>query len=219
MTGALRPPSGRIFVLLVLLAGMLRASPGAPGSAGPLFGPLAGMSGHAGLSLAAGYGMYTDSDFQEILGSFHTDYRNSWLAFLALNQQLNGRLYPFRFEAEGQIVRHTGLQTHPEVVGLLLARLENPWLFPASFAFGAGSSYAAGTPELEFPRRDPLKARFEEAPVRRLLNYLLTEVDVGLPGSRSRLLMRIHHRSGIFGTYCLPICGSNFIAYGLKTPL
>jgi len=210
----------KMFLLVLLLpAGILISSPSAPGTAGPLFGPLRGSSGLQGLSVLAGYGMYTDSDFQEILGSLHTDYRNSWLAFLALNQELNGRLSVFRFEAEGQIVRHSGIQKHPEIVGVLVARLENPWLFPASVAFGAGSSYAAGTPELEFPRRDPAKVRFQEAPVRRLLNYLVTEVDVGLPGSSSRALMRIHHRSGIFGTYCLPICGSNFIAYGLKTPL
>ena len=159
------------------------------------------------LVLYAGQAIH--DDFKDIFLHQPNTYVPSYIYVAALNYTLDAKIRDLRFEAEAQAAKHEGIQNHWETNVLLIARLtffQNH--FPCSIAFGDGISYAWKTPTLP-----------EEHPPTKLLNYMMVEVDAGPAGIdwQPRFLIRIHHRSGIFGTYCDDTCGSNFIVFGIKT--
>lgn len=164
---------------------------------------------------------FTDTSLGAILFDQDTSYRNSYLYVGALNLPLDSRVGPFRFETEGQVGAHFGLMKHMEFNGLLIARWDAPYV-PLSFGLGEGLSLASSKPRLEIEWDNFLHLRMTQD-TSPLLNYLMMEMDMAVPGldfaKNLRVFMRIHHRSGAFGTYCQPTCGSNFIAYGLKVAL
>ena len=51
-----------------------------------------------------------------------------------------------------------------------------------------------------------------EVDTKRLLAYFMVELDIGLPAIPldSKLLFRIHHRSGVLGMYCKKNAGLTF---------
>ena len=170
-------------------------------------------------------GQFTNTNFGQILFQAHTDYKDSYVAVGGFNYLLAGRLRNLTFETEGQLVQHFGIMKHLEINGVLLARLEEPGGLPFSIAFGEGLSWAGKRPRLEESRFNPFKRTFDYQETRPLLNYLVVELETRLPEFlysssfrhlEPRVFLRVHHRSGVFGTYCPPICGSNFIAYGIK---
>lgn len=168
-------------------------------------------------------GIYTATDFSKIVTKFETDYKPSYLAAVALNYETPARLRSLRFETEGQIVQHSGWMDHMEYNGVLVARWHSthPYL-PISLAFGEGLSYATEIPSVENREIDYGKLQLFRQESNRWLNYFYLEMDVALPVFQEwnpRVLLRIHHRSGVFGTYCEYICGSNFITYGVKMGL
>ncbi len=168
-------------------------------------------------------GIYTDTSVGQILGQAKTDYKPSYLSAVALNYESPARLRALRFETEGQVVQHQGLMNHQELNGVLVARWHDfmPYL-PMSVAFGEGLSYATERPTLENREIDYGKSQFFRQESNQWLNYFYVELDWRLPLFRDlhpRLLLRLHHRSGVFGTYCEYICGSNFITYGVKLGL
>ena len=116
-------------------------------------------------------------------------------------------------------MRHSGIQKHLEFNGVVLARITEPFRgTPFSVGVGEGLSFATRNPDLENTSRSlqNIDARTETS--RNLLNYLVFELDMALPVDMyaPRAFLRVHHRSGIFGTLCPSICGSNFVAYGVK---
>lgn len=120
-----------------------------------------------------------------------------------------------RWELEGQIVRHSGMQDHWETNAVVVARWMNfPWdhWLDTRFAFGEGLSYAWQVPELE-PRGDePGEGRSN-----RLLNYLLVELEFVVPGQPEwSAYTRIHHRSGVNGLFGGVQGGSNFVGLGVR---
>ncbi len=164
-------------------------------------------------------GNFTDTDLQHILMRAETDYKDSFLMVGAVNYLLDTNIRSLRFETEGQIGKHFGRMNHFEFNGVLITRWVGS-LFDRHFsiAFGEGLSLATRQPELENPR-DPFGRREEKSA--EILNYLMLEVELGLGDypRQPRVFLRIHHRSGVFGTYCPPTCGSNFITYGVKFSL
>lgn len=116
-----------------------------------------------------------------------------------------------RWEAEFQGVRHMGMQTHLEANGLVMLRwLVFPWnaFVPTTLAVGDGLSYATRKPEVEIRRQGRST---------RLLNYLLYEVTLSLPGEGLwSLSLRQHHRSGIFGMFGGMHGGSDFWCVGVR---
>jgi len=167
-------------------------------------------------------GIWTETSFYETAIRQKTEYRPSYIAVAGLNRALDTRLRIFDFETEGQLARHFGLMEHYEINGALVARWQASDIWPLSFAVGEGLSYATANPELENKEFGFESMRFmaKEERSRHMLNFMIFEIDVAVPKlSDTRLLMRIHHRSGIMGTYCLPTCGSNMVSYGLKFPL
>jgi hypothetical protein len=161
-------------------------------------------------------GVFSPNRFIELIGlrqqTLRTDH-SSGLVAVALARELGRTGEWLRWEIEGQLVQHWGVQRHQEVNVVLVARwLRFPWnhLVATSLAFGQGLSYATRVPPLE-PRADP-----DEGESTRLLNYLLMELELGPPKSPWRGFARVHHRSGAFGVYGGVRGGSNFVALGVR---
>jgi hypothetical protein len=138
---------------------------------------------------------------------------HSRLAALAWSYRLHDIPHDLSWELEAQVVQHSGRQDHQEFNLLLNARWSRfPWdnFIDTSAALGWGQSFATTVPPLE-PRSD----RDEQST--RLLNYLLVEIDFA-PPSRPEwgLVLRLHHRSGVFGLYNGVNGGSNFIGAGIR---
>ncbi|MBW1893737.1 MAG: hypothetical protein JRI91_08600 [Deltaproteobacteria bacterium] len=122
--------------------------------------------------------------------------------------------------AEGQSYekQNSGYSTHEEYNVLLILRwLKFPWnrYLITSFAFGEGLSYATKEPPVEINQHainhglDYNSSKF--------LNYLLFEITFALPQlSEWHAILRVHHRSGMFGTMNGVSGGSNFIGAGIK---
>lgn len=138
---------------------------------------------------------------------------HSRLTVLAYAYRLGSGKGSLTWDLEGQLGLHSGRQSHLETNVVLVARWNRfPWdrLIDTSAAFGWGLSYAFDVPEIE-PRTDP----DEEST--RLLNYLLVELDFSPPGdSPWGVVARLHHRSGVFGTFSGVYGGSDFIGLGLR---
>ncbi len=102
---------------------------------------------------------------------------------------------------------HTIYEFNPYVEG----RWANfPWnhYVNTSFAIGEGISYDTSIPSLE---------RKSSADTKRLLNYLMLEATFALPDHpRLQLVLRLHHRSGMFGVYHAGNTGSNDIGLGIR---
>lgn len=155
---------------------------------------------------------------QSIFFKQETAYRPSYITVFALNRPLEESLLGFNVEGEGQFVVHSGVMSHLEYNGLFVLRSQPfDWL-PLSLALGEGLSVATQNPGMENPRKSWNDPNRESEYSKKLLNYLMFEVDYALPGDtyKPRVFMRIHHRSGIYGIFCPPTCGSNFMAYGVK---
>jgi len=169
-------------------------------------------------------GQFTATNFFPLLFQARTDYRSSYIMTYGLNQRLDANLRELGFEAETNLTRHFGIQKHYELNGMLMARWERfffgrPW----SIALGEGLSLASEKPRLEQRSPNPLKLQFDSQQTSALLNYIVVEFDTPLPrflqDDGTRAFLRIHHRSGMFGVYCPPTCGSNYVTYGLRFPM
>jgi hypothetical protein len=139
---------------------------------------------------------------------------SSQLLALAWGRVLSAPERPLRWEFEAQFVQHGGGQSHQEVNALIVARwMRFPWdhVLDTRVAIGDGLSYAARMPALE-PRSGA-----EDERSARLLNYLMLEIEVVPPGQPQwGLFTRIHHRSGVNGTFGNVKGGSNFIGFGAR---
>jgi hypothetical protein len=85
-----------------------------------------------------------------------------------------------------------------------------PWnhYITTSFAIGEGVSYATSYISLEKKNGEYTK---------RFLNYLMLEATFAAPKyPRLQLMIRIHHRSGVYGLYHAGNAGSNALGLGIK---
>ena len=128
----------------------------------------------------------------------------------------------FRWEWEVNAVHWTGQQDHQELAGLALFRWQSlPWdeWVDTSFAMGNGLSWATEEPRLE-------EAFHPDTGSTRLLYHIVLEAEFARPRARGprashwldpwATFLRVHHRSGIFGTFDGVDGGSNVIALGLR---
>jgi hypothetical protein len=130
-----------------------------------------------------------------ILDSAGTGFVDSYLLTAAVSRQYaaayDGAL---AFEAEGQIVRHFGDQTHWEfnAVPVVLRWNRFPWSdrLASSAAFGLGLSYATEMPPVEVAL---------EGESREWLVYWVMELTAGSVDSRWAVSLRLHHRSVAYG--------------------
>ncbi|HMV80629.1 MAG TPA: hypothetical protein PK453_23445 [Leptospiraceae bacterium] len=174
-------------------------------------------------------GQFTATDLMPILFRQSTDYKDSYIAVLGANRETDFRIRFFQFETELNAVKHFGEMNHFEGNGLYSARVKNLFYLPMSFAFGEGLSIASENPRLENKSKGIYFENYQfliqskGIESRNILNFIMVELDYGLSKSfyDSKIFMRIHHRSGVFGLLCPPdpACGSNFVSYGIKFTL
>lgn len=106
------------------------------------------------LDIIAYSGLYTETDLLPILFQQKTNYKASRISVLGLNYGLSSNIRFFDFEAEGQLVKHSGLMNHLEMNVFLLARWSNLFRLPVSIAFGEGISLASKNPLLENKKKE-----------------------------------------------------------------
>lgn len=131
---------------------------------------------------------------------------------LAVSRKIHSFSKNLDLEMEGQGVKHLGNQHHWEFNGLFALRwLTFPWnkYLDTTIAIGDGLSYATRTPKLE--------KELHSDNTSLLLNYLMLELTFGLPKTPQwNLVVRLHHRSGIFGIFDGVEGASNALGMGLK---
>jgi hypothetical protein len=144
---------------------------------------------------------------------FYTGFEDSDLWVAALGKNVANYRQIIDLAVEGQVVKHSGFQSHWEYNGLLAARwLPFPWdkYLDTSFGGGAGLSYATKIPKLEEERNG-------EGQTEKWLVYLMLELAFSLPPIPNwSLITRIHHRSGAFGLFSGVTGSSNAWAFGIK---
>lgn len=152
----------------------------------------------------------------DILTRFNTGFRDAWLVAVAPGYVYR-RTERWRFEVEGQVVKHFGDQDHWEFNAAWLARwMRFPWNdhVDTRTALGLGVSYATEIPVVE-PR-----AKLEEGESRKFLGYVAVEIELAPPGGSAWSgFVRLHHRSDAFGLFHDQRGGSNFITLGLRRRL
>lgn len=130
-----------------------------------------------------------------IIDAPNTRFVDSYLVTLAMSRQYAERKQgALSFEAEGQIVKHFGDQTHWEfnAVPVVLRWHRFPWSkhVATSAAFGLGLSYATELPPVEV---------LLEGESHQWLVYWVLEMTGGPVDSRWAVSLRIHHRSVAYG--------------------
>lgn len=173
-----------------------------------------------GLDFTFYRGQFTGTTLGNIMLKGDTEYQPSYIFTGAVSAPASVDFFGLPTEWEGQVVHHSGAQKHLEFNAVLMARVGDSLDFsgvPVSFAVGEGLSLATRNPDLENPRSF-YGIDGESEYSQNLLNYLVFEVEFGLPmdAYEPRAFIRLHHRSGIYGTFCPRTCGSNYIAYGIK---
>jgi len=131
------------------------------------------------------------------------------IAAIALGKELWKYKDWIGLEAEGQIAKHFGDMDHWEFNALLILRWHPfPWdkYIDTSFAVGDGISYATEIPVIE-----------KKPEAGRTMNYLMYELTFGLPELPEwAFVIRVHHRSSIFGLIDSDYGASNFLCGGIK---
>jgi len=134
---------------------------------------------------------------------------NDYIAVLALAREFWHYKKYISFEVEGQIGKHFNNDTFWEFNGLIIGRWHAfPWdkYVDTSIAVGDGLSYYTEVSKVE---------KEDDEDAQKTLNYLMFELALGLPQyPRWDLVVRIHHRSSIFGLYGAG--GSNYVCGGIK---
>ncbi len=111
------------------------------------------------------------------------------------------------------LARHNGLQSLTELGAAYRLRTPDQALGPitVNFSAGTGLSYAFGTPAYEYPTKNGPHERHN------VLLMSLFELEWGLASHPdTRLITRIHHRSGLFNTIAPHGYDSDFIVIGLR---
>jgi hypothetical protein len=153
----------------------------------------------------------TGDSFDEVL-SGDADFSNNKIWVLALSRRVATFRWDIDLEVEGQLGKHSGVDTNWEVNGLADLRWNRFFwdrYLDTSAALGLGLSYASEKPEFEI---------MEQGATNRLMAYVLFELAFSLPTyPQWALVARWHHRSAAWGTFEDDIeTASNAIGLGLK---
>ena len=153
-------------------------------------------------------GPFTKQDFLEFF-SEPVEFDHAGMVTVALSREVGVLWKHIRWETEIGVTKWFGDQTHWEFTSAIVARwITFPWndYLKTTIAVGDGPSFATRPPRLE-------KKNFDAAA--RLQNYVFLELTFGLPRyPQWDFVIRIHHRSGVFGV--LGGSGSSIPAIGVK---
>lgn len=159
-------------------------------------------------------GRYSNNSLPEEIALLKpVDIEDATMVSAAYSEVLGARREPYWWEGEVNAVQWFRDQDHFELNGLVTWRWHRfPWddVLDTSFAFGNGLSWASSIPDLEDRFQAPEGST-------RLLWHIAAEFEFGLPGTdRWSTFFRVHHRSGVFGTFDGVEGGSNVLALGLR---
>lgn len=119
----------------------------------------------------------------------------------------------FQIEVTGQARQHFNEASYLALETALLLRwhvARNSNFLNASVAVGDGLSYVTDLPQVESNRPSTFKKS-------NLLNYLLIETTFSLPRNPDwSLVLRLNHRSGVFGIFNGARDGSNNLSLGIR---
>jgi hypothetical protein len=154
-------------------------------------------------------GAHAQDDIGDIF-TFNAKFEdNDYIAVVALAREFWHYKKYFSFEVEGQIGKHFNNDNFWEFNGLVIGRWHAfPWnkYVDTSVAVGDGLSIYTEVSKVE---------KEDDEDAQKTLNYLMFELALGLPQyPRWDLVVRIHHRSSIFGLYGAG--GSNYLTGGIK---
>ena len=154
-------------------------------------------------------GAHAQKTIEDVL-TFQAEFEdNDYIVVAALAREFWRYKDYISFEAEGQIGKHFNNDTFWEFNGLIIGRWHLfPWdkYLDTSLAVGDGLSIYTEVSKVE---------EEDDEDAQRTLNYLLFELALGLPQyPRWDMVVRIHHRSSIFGLYGAG--GSNYVTGGFK---
>jgi len=162
-----------------------------------------------------------DDNLREIPGDiFHLPFEDTYLyalgTFVPYKLDFLQKYPHFSFGSSWFVVKHSGMQSHIEIdaaasIKYLKLFQENSY-FNTDIAFGIGLSYAFDTPYYEDPYiKDDGSLKYY-----RLQSFLHFDAELYVPTVKSvHLLLRVHHRSGIYGLFAPRHVGSNFVGLGL----
>jgi len=215
----------------------MRPLPGMPAAANPRRSPRGKPVSKSGLAVVLGLStlalsapaiaddqrdflsIYAAVNFEErvldFLSELSPTFQDSYI-FAVAGSWSWARTRRWRWELEGQIVHHSGLQSHWEFNVVPTMRwMHTPWdhIVDTRFAIGWGLSWATQEPPIE-PRQEEEIGEGDSA---RLLSYNLLEVEFMPPASADWSgFVRLHHRSGVGGTFGGVKGGSNFLGAGIR---
>ncbi len=137
--------------------------------------------------------------------------RSDGFIALALGRKMVSLAARAQLELEGQFVKHTGNQRHVELNGLGIGRwVAFPWnrYLATTLALGGGVSYAT---------EEPLFEVLTHGQTSQWLIYLLFEATISPPRHPQwGIVYRLHHRSGLLGTFSGIRGASNALGLGFK---
>ncbi len=180
----------------------------------PLTGPCAG-----NCAVAAYGGRYVENSMSQVLISdpeppLTWDYAgDDHFAGAALSRRVLRLWGRVDVEPEAGIGRRLGRQDQTEVWGAFFLRYRGfPWdeHLLTSFAISTGLNYAS-----EISQVEQLRARDGEGS--RVMHYFAPELTFALPSAPNReLMLRFHHRSGVFGVISDAWGGSQYATVGIR---
>jgi hypothetical protein len=139
------------------------------------------------------------------------DIRDDYFVGGALSRRLVRFWNYFSIEAEVGVGARFGMTNGPETWGAIYFRYDHfPWnnKLYTTVAVSTGLDYLSKLPPSETYPGDPTS---------HLLHYFSPEITFALPEFKQHeLLIRYHHRSGVFGTFNGVWGGSNVIALGYR---
>jgi hypothetical protein len=159
------------------------------------------------------FGQGTESNFSEVLRRlFDVDGSGDRIAGISALRRLAWLGPHLSIEVEALYAYHYGRERYHEGGLAAYARWHDfPWnsYVATTAAVGLGPSYTSRYPALE------RQSRMEDRS--RVLNQLNLELTFAAPRRpESQLLLRLQHRSGVFGLFNGVTDGSNFLTLGLR---
>jgi hypothetical protein len=210
LNGCIWKAGTSLFALLLSL--LLAADPAAAWDPRSLFAPC---DGDCGTSVYAGW--YVENSMGEVLvtapeAPVTWEYQgNDRIVATAISRR-TGRLWKFDVEPEIGIAQRYGRQSATEVWGAFFFRYHFPWQHPLlmSVAVSTGLNWASQVTDVEQER-----AKDDEGS--QVMHFFAPEFTFALPSRPNvELLLRFHHRSGVFGLVSDAFGGAQYGTVGVR---
>lgn len=162
-------------------------------------------------------GLYVEDSMEAVLvtnprAPWSWEFSDDYIIALAASRRV-GRVLGLDLEPEIGVARRSGRQSDAEIWAALFLRYRGfPWdgIVTTSVAASTGLNYASGISEVERDRaRDDQGSRW--------MHFFSPEITLALPERPEvELLVRFHHRSGVYGLISEARGGAQYLTTGLR---